>query len=162
MTHLDEVTAFLDDFLETARFPHETNGVRHPTSSPSSGLGWRWSRGRALPAWAETERLDAVLLHRAAHLEAGALGANVGVLGYHLPLDEKLMLGWNLRLSDVLGLTAPEVIGWKQGRPLGMIGNVPSRTSLSSTGWSSPSSAGARSRGRASATRSPASPSSAR
>ena len=69
-----------------------------------------------------------MLLHRAAHLEAGALGANVGVLGYHLPLDEKLMLGWNLRLSDVLGLTAPEVLGWKQGRPLGMIGNVPSRS----------------------------------
>ena len=128
MTHLHELAAFLDEFLETARFPTETNGVLHPTDRPVQRVGLALEPGPGLAAWAEAEKLDAVLLHRAAHLEAGALHADVGVLGYHLPFDEKLMLGWNLRLSDVLGLTAPEVIGWKRGRPLGMIGPVPSRS----------------------------------
>ena len=128
MTHLHELAAFLDEFFQVSRFPNETNGMWHDTARSIQRIGLALEPGANLSSWAEAERLDAVFLHRAAHLEAATLPAEVGVLTYHLPFDERLMLGWNLRLADILGLSGPEVIGWKRGRPLGMIGSVPSRT----------------------------------
>lgn len=49
---------------------------------------------------------------------------NIGVLAYHLPFDEHLTLGYNPRLADALRLHNPEILGEKEGRPLGMIGDI--------------------------------------
>ncbi|MBV9852435.1 MAG: Nif3-like dinuclear metal center hexameric protein [Armatimonadetes bacterium] len=125
MTNLHEVASFLDEFFQSSRFHEEANGVLHETARPIQRVGLALEPWPGLAAWAEADRLDALFLHRAAHLEAGALPTDMGVLAYHLAFDEKMTLGWNPRLADMLHLTSPEVIGWKQRRPLGMIGDVP-------------------------------------
>lgn len=68
------------------------------------------------------EGVDALFLHRPWGVEAG-LPADVGVLASHLPFDERLTIGYNPDLADALGLSRVGVLGTKEGRPLGMIGD---------------------------------------
>jgi putative NIF3 family GTP cyclohydrolase 1 type 2 len=58
---------------------------------------------------------------------ARAISSDIGVLAYHLAFDENLTLGFNSRLATVLGMSNLEVLGEKQGRSLGMIGNIPTQ-----------------------------------
>jgi putative NIF3 family GTP cyclohydrolase 1 type 2 len=74
--------------------------------------------GLALEPPARVESLDALFLHR----PWGMRDAGIGVLASHLPFDERLTIGFNPDLAEALGLEAPEVLGTKEGRPLGMIG----------------------------------------
>lgn len=60
-------------------------------------------------------------------VRSGSIAPDVGVVAYHLPFDERLTLGFNPRLADVLGMSNIEVLGYKDGRPIGMIGTVPSQ-----------------------------------
>ncbi len=76
--------------------------------------------GLALEPPARVERLDALFLHR--HWGIGDAG--IGVVASHLPFDERLTIGFNPELAEALGMRAPEVLGTKEGRPLGMIGDV--------------------------------------
>ena len=69
--------------------------------------------------------VDALFLHRPWGGETAGLPADVGVLASHLPFDERLTIGYNPDLAQVLGLFAIEVLGTRDGRPLGMIGDVP-------------------------------------
>jgi putative NIF3 family GTP cyclohydrolase 1 type 2 len=46
------------------------------------------------------------------------------VLASHLPFDERLTIGYNPDLAEALGLSGVEVLGSKEGRPLGMIGDI--------------------------------------
>ena len=74
-------------------------------------------------AWVETERLDAIIVHRPWQLPLDGLG-EVGVLAYHLTFDERLTVGHNLWLAARLGIIEPEEFGWKEGRPIGMLGEI--------------------------------------
>lgn len=47
----------------------------------------------------------------------------VGVLTSHLAFDERLTIGYNPELAEALGISRIEVLGTKEGRPLGMIGD---------------------------------------
>ena len=72
---------------------------------------------------------DAVFLHRPWRLspeqQAALEAADAGVLAYHLAFDEHLTLGFNPPLATVLGIeNPPEVLGLKDGRPLGMLGRL--------------------------------------
>jgi putative NIF3 family GTP cyclohydrolase 1 type 2 len=49
----------------------------------------------------------------------------VGALAYHLAFDERLTTGLNPALAAACGWGAPEVLGEKEGRPLGMICELP-------------------------------------
>jgi putative NIF3 family GTP cyclohydrolase 1 type 2 len=71
------------------------------------------------------DALDALFLHRPWGVEAAGLPADVGVLASHLPFDERLTIGFNPELAEALGLSEIEVLGTREGRPLGMIGDVP-------------------------------------
>ena len=64
------------------------------------------------------------MLHRPWKLDAGALPLDVGVLAYHLAFDERLTLGYNPWLAQVLALQHVAVLGRKAGRPLGMTGQT--------------------------------------
>jgi putative NIF3 family GTP cyclohydrolase 1 type 2 len=74
--------------------------------------------GLALEPPARVESLDALFLHR----HWGMRDVGIGVLASHFPFDERLTVGFNPELAEVLGIEAPEVLGTKEGRPLGMIG----------------------------------------
>ena len=119
---------FLDQYLETAKFPDETPLVRHQFSRSVQRLGVALEAWPGIGDWARAEKLDAVFLHRAFKLEPDALPDDVGVLASHLPFEEKLALGYNVRLATALGMTHLETLGTRKGRPLGMLGRVPPQT----------------------------------
>lgn len=125
ITTIADIAAHLDGFLESARYPEETNGVFHPSSRPIRRLGLVLEPWPGLVDWAERQQVDALFLHRPWKLAPTALSPNVGIVSYHLAFDEHLTLGFNKRLADALGLSSCEVLGEKEGRPLGMIGAVP-------------------------------------
>jgi len=133
MITLDDLTRFLDGYLRRERFPDdETAGVWRASGRPVSRIGLALEPWPGLGAWAARERLDALFLHRPFRLAPDALAEGVGIVAYHLPFDERFTLGFNPRLADVLGLTNFDVLGEKDGRPLGMIGDT---HSLSFAAW---------------------------
>lgn len=75
--------------------------------------------GLALEPPAGVEAMDALFLHR--HWGMG--NAGIGVLASHLPFDERMAVGYNPDLAEALGVERIEVLGTKEGRPLGMIGD---------------------------------------
>ncbi|CAA9583073.1 MAG: hypothetical protein AVDCRST_MAG19-4239 [uncultured Thermomicrobiales bacterium] len=99
-------------------------GVWLPSDRPVSSLGLLLDPWTDVDTWVARERLDALVVHRPWDLPLERLG-DVGVLAYHLAFDERLTLGLNPWLAEKLGMVAPETLGRKQGRPLGMVGNVP-------------------------------------
>ena len=119
---------FLDQYLETAKYPDEAPLVHRQFSHSVRRLGLALEVWPGLPAWAAAEKLDAVFLHRAFKMEMNTLPEDIGVLASHLPFEERLALGYNPRLATALGMTHLETLGFRKGRPLGMLGSVPPQT----------------------------------
>jgi len=133
MIFLKELAAFLNRFLAVHHYADgETAGVWRASERPVARVGLALEPWPGLGAWAARERLDALFLHRPFRLAPDALAEGVGVVAYHLPFDERLTLGFNPRLADVLGLTNLDVLGEKDGRPLGLIGDA---DALSFASW---------------------------
>ncbi len=123
---LDALAASLAEALGAGAFPPEERGGVHRAGDGRAvaRLGLALEPWPGLAGWAARARLDAVFLHRPWRLPEGALGPGVAVLWSHLPFDERLTTGFNPRLADALAVRAPEPIGARDGRPLGMVGDV--------------------------------------
>ncbi len=124
---LTDLQGFLDALLSAEQFTDDQNGIYRPSSRPVEKLGLALEPWPGVSDWIAENGLDALLLHRPWRL--GALPEGVGVLAYHYAFDERLTTGYNPFLAEVLGFSDISVLGYKEGRPLGMIGNVP-RVSL--------------------------------
>lgn len=122
---LPSLADFLAGRLQTHRFPPgDPAGIWSLSAAdgPIARLGLALEPWPGLAAWAATERLDALWLHRPWKLAEHPAPAGLGVLAHHLAFDERLTIGFNPLLGAALGLTGPEPFGEKDGRPLGMIG----------------------------------------
>ena len=119
---------FLDQYLETAKYPDELPLVRRQFPHSVRRLGLALEAWPGLADWAKAEKLDAIFLHRALRLDFETLPEDVGVLASHLPFEGKLALGFNPRLTAMLGMTQLESLGSRKGRTLGMLGAVPPQT----------------------------------
>lgn len=121
-----ELADFLHDTLGAAAFPLEERGgvFRAGDGRPVARLGVALEPWPGLAPWAAQAQLDALFLHRPWRLAPGTVEDGVAVLWSHLPFDERLTTGDNPRLAAVLGMRAPAPIGRKDGRPVGMIGDV--------------------------------------
>ncbi|MDP9350045.1 MAG: Nif3-like dinuclear metal center hexameric protein [Chloroflexota bacterium] len=124
MVPLRELAAFLDEYLEVERY-EEKGEVYLRSDRPVARLGLALDPWSGISSWADHERLDALCLHRPWRL-AEDLG-ECGVLAYHLAFDEHLTTGYNPRLGSVLTMRDLEALGARQGRRLGMVGNVRAR-----------------------------------
>jgi putative NIF3 family GTP cyclohydrolase 1 type 2 len=124
MIRLDHIAQFLAEFF-AVHHVDDPGGVYWPSTRPISRLGLALEPWPQLAEWASAERLDAIFLHRPWKLQPGQLAPDVGVVAYHLAFDERLTLSFNPRLAEVLGLSAVEVLGEKQGRAIGMLGEIP-------------------------------------
>ncbi len=117
------VAAALDgtDDLNGVFLPSDRTDIQRP--------GLALEPGPALWAWIERERIDALFLHRPWNLTDAQrhdlAAANIGVLAYHLAFDERLTTGLNPALAQACGWLAPERLGDKAGRPLGMACALP-------------------------------------
>lgn len=128
MIHLNDIAQFLDRFFAVYRFGNDQNGVYLPSTRPIARFGLALEPWPQLAEWASTAQLDALFLHRPWQLQPGQLASDVGVVAYHLAFDEHLTLGFNPRLAAVLGMSKLEVLGEKEGRAIGMIGDIPTQS----------------------------------
>jgi len=127
MIGLNDIAQFLNYFFAVHSYGEDENGVYLPSTRPIARFGLALEPWAGLTQWASAEQLDALFLHRPWQLQSGQLAEDIGVLAYHLAFDENLTLGFNSRLATVLGMSNLEVLGEKQGRSLGMIGNIPTQ-----------------------------------
>lgn len=128
---LNDLAQFLDRFFAVHRFGDDQGGIYQPSLRPIRRIGLALEPWAGLPEWATSQHLDALFFHRPWKLEAGQLAPDVGVVAYHLAFDERMTLGFNPRLADVLGMSALEVLGEKEGRPIGTIGEISAQSFVS-------------------------------
>lgn len=119
---LGDLETFLSDFLLAEQFTADQNGVYRPSAASVRRLGLALEPWPGISTWVRDQNLDALFLHRPWKL--GALPEGIGVLAYHYAFDERLTTGYNPLLAAALGFTEVAVLGHKEGRPLGMIGDV--------------------------------------
>ncbi len=125
---LEEIAEFLNHFFVINRYPeNERGGIYLPSSHPVKRLGLALEPWTELQEWIIAENLDALFLHRPWKLEAN-LYPDIGVISYHLPFDECLTVGYNFRLAQVLGMSSLEILGEKDGRAIGMLGDIPTQS----------------------------------
>ncbi len=120
------IAGHLDALLDRAAFPaDDPNGLWHGDAGRAvQKLGVALEPPPDLAAWVSGRHLDALWLHRPWHADVAALPPGFPVLAHHLSFDERLTPGWSPVLADRFGLREVEVLGHKQGRPLGMLGRV--------------------------------------
>lgn len=123
MVSLAELETFLSTFLLAHAFQDDQNGVYRPSSRPVKRLGVALDPWPGISGWVAQRKLDALFLHRPWKL--GAVPKEVGVLAYHYAFDERLTTGYNPLLAEALAFSEVEVLGYKEGRPLGMIADLP-------------------------------------
>lgn len=114
---------FLDELLLANQFNDDQNGIYVPSSRPVNRLGLALEPSPNISSWINDNDLDALFLHRPWKLER--LPNGIGVLAYHYAFDERLTTAYNPPLAEALGMTGLEPFGLKQGRVLGMMGDVP-------------------------------------
>ena len=125
MILLDDIAHFLAQFFTVQRFSNDPGGVYWSSTRPISRFGLALEPWSQLAEWASAEQLDGIFLHRPWKLQPNQLAPDVGVVAYHLAFDEHLTLSFNPRLAEILSLSAVEVLGEKEGRSIGMIGEIP-------------------------------------
>ena len=120
-----------DDILDAAIFAgfDDQTGWFLPSARPVRRLGLALEPWPDISDWVNAERLDAVFLHRPWSLteqqRRTLRETDIGVVAYHLAFDERLTTGFNPALAAACGWGAPEVLGRKDGRPLGMVCALP-------------------------------------
>jgi putative NIF3 family GTP cyclohydrolase 1 type 2 len=122
---LSDIATYLDSYLGSTRFPHDQNGIYHPSQRPIQRIGIALELWPDLAQWVQHERLDALFLHRPWHLDLQTLPAETGILAYHLAFDLTLPFGLNLRLAHILQMNSPMPFAFKDAVPLGMFGDIP-------------------------------------
>ncbi len=124
MPLLAELAAFLDELLEVARTPDDAGGIVRASERPITRLGMVLEPWPEIGRWAHDNAIDALFIHRPWRLDGTLLAPDVGIIAYHRAFDEHLTISYNPWLAQRLSLTAVEVLGTKEGRPIGMIGEA--------------------------------------
>lgn len=125
LIYLINIVDFLNKFFNVEQFPtSERGGTYLPSSNPVERLGLALEAETGLYEWVSYKHLDALFLHRPWNLDLEKLPPELGIISYHLPFDECLTVGFNPRLAQVLQMSNLEVLGEKENRAIGMIGNI--------------------------------------
>ncbi|MBW4664032.1 MAG: Nif3-like dinuclear metal center hexameric protein [Chroococcus sp. CMT-3BRIN-NPC107] len=122
--YLDDIAQFLSSFFRVNRFSNDQNGVYIPSARAIARFGLALEPWSEFTAWTQQERLDGLFLHRPWQMPT----VDIGVIAYHLAFDESLTLGFNPRLATVLEMSNLEVLSEKEGRALGMLGDIESHS----------------------------------
>lgn len=138
MASRDGIIDFCDELLDVGSFTdYGPNGLQVPGEREVRKIVTGVSAHRALIGAAHDRGAQMLLTHHGLFWEFHsralseqmaerlriALGANLSVAGYHLPLDAHREIGNNAILCDRLGLEPTgEEFGAVKGRPVGVIG----------------------------------------
>lgn len=116
---------FLDRFFMVDQYPAaERGGIYRPSDRQIRRIGLALDPVPNLDRWVANHRVDALFLHRPWQLDPDLLAPDIGIVYYHLAFDERLTLGFNLRLAEALSLMNVQPFGQKAGRAIGMIGET--------------------------------------
>ncbi len=130
---LNDVVDFLANEFTVDRYPDgEQGGIFHPSGHPVRRLGLALEPFPEWVSWVHENQFDAIWLHRPWQLDLTTLPPDVGVIYNHLPFDEHLTMGYNVRLAAQFGVhDSLEPLGFKQAiretgeplpqRPIGML-----------------------------------------
>lgn len=124
MPTLASLAATIERITRAELFTGQPPSVYASSARAVRRLGLALEPTAAVMERVRDEKLDALFLHRPWTLSA----AGIGVLASHLPFDERLTIGFNPDLAEALGVSAIEVLGTKEGRPLGMVGDLDGAT----------------------------------
>ena len=138
MARRDEIIDFCDELLDVEAFAdYGPNGLQVPGASEVGKLVTGVSAHRELLERAVEAGAEMVIAHHGLFWDflpralsdamAGrlriALGAELSVAGYHLPLDAHPGIGNNALIRDGLGFEpSPEPFGHAKDRPIGVVG----------------------------------------
>lgn len=133
--HLDEVSGFLDELLNTRQigdYPNACNGLQVENSGGLSKIGASVDACESVIAEAAAAGVDLLLVHHglfwggltpltgAAYRKMRmVLEADMAVYSAHLPLDAHPRLGNNALLAEALGLEDGEPFFQEFGQPIG-------------------------------------------
>jgi putative NIF3 family GTP cyclohydrolase 1 type 2 len=125
MPTVHDLADFLAPVLDADHYHRagDPAGVWIASDRPIRRLGLRLEPG--LPPYGWAKGLDAVLIHRPFGLWPALVPAGRGVLGVHRALDERLSIGCNPVLADMLGLQVFDEPLCRDGRPVGLLGRLP-------------------------------------
>ncbi|MBD2200565.1 MULTISPECIES: Nif3-like dinuclear metal center hexameric protein [Calothrix] len=122
---LEEIEEFLNSLFHVEQFPEsERGGIYLQSSNSIERLGLALEPGTHLDEWIIEKKLDALFLHRPWKLEIDKLPPRLGIISYHLPFDECLTVGFNIQLAPALQMSNIEILGIKENRAIGMIGDI--------------------------------------
>lgn len=122
---LEVIAEFLNCLFGVECFPlSERGGIYLRSSRYIKRIGLALEPGKQFQEWLMAEKLDAVFLHRPWKMEIAQIPDELGVIFYHLPFDEYLTIGFNRRLAQVLNISNLEILGEKENRPIGMLGEI--------------------------------------
>lgn len=124
MPTLAALAAFIGGVVDADAFPAEPPIVFAASDRPVRRLGLALEPGPGLARWVNADRLDAVFLHRPWGVADAGLPTDVGILASHAAFDHRLTVGWNPDLARGLDLRDPRPFGEKDGRAIGMLGDV--------------------------------------
>ncbi len=125
MINLAAIARYLDELFEVAHMPDDAPAsIVRASDRPVTRLGLVLEPWPGIGHWAKTHAIDALFIHRPRRLDMALLDTDIGVIAYHRAFDEHLTIAHNPWLADAIGMTALEVLGTKEGRPIGMIGTV--------------------------------------
>jgi putative NIF3 family GTP cyclohydrolase 1 type 2 len=116
---LAALAATIERITHTELFTGQPPSIFASSAREVRRLGLALEPTAAVMERVRDEKLDALFLHRPWTLSA----AGIGVLASHLPFDERLTIGFNPDLAEALGIADIEVLGTKEGRSLGMVGD---------------------------------------
>ncbi len=128
MTTAADLADALREALRTSTFPaDDPNGLwRGDGTRAVRRLGMALEPPPDLGAQIRHHSLDAVWLHRPWRAADGRAG-DVPIVAHHLSFDETLTPGFSPVIAHTFGLQSVVPFGEKEGRPLGMIGDVETR-----------------------------------
>ena len=140
MPSRDEIVGFCDDLLDVPGFEdYGPNGLQVPGRREVGRVASGVSANLDLIEAAVERGADLLLVHHGlfwgsgppavTELMAGrlraALGAELSIAAYHLPLDAHPRIGNNALLREGLGLEPdPQTFGAVMGRPIGVVGRA--------------------------------------
>jgi putative NIF3 family GTP cyclohydrolase 1 type 2 len=128
------IADFLNQVFGVERFPaSERGGIYLASSRYIKRLGLALEPEKQFQEWVISKGLDALFLHRPWKLEIEKIPDEIGVISYHLPFDEYLTMGFNIPLAQELNISNLEILGEKDNRPIGMLGEI-SSTSFANLG----------------------------
>ncbi len=122
---LQALATYLDSYLGAINIPDDQHGVYRPSGRDIKRIGLALEPWTGIETWVRQQNLDALFLHRPWHLDTQTLPDDIGVLAYHLAFDLTLTVGMNARLANILQMTHLVPIAYKDGLPLGMLGDIP-------------------------------------